>query len=113
MRFVSRAAVAAILALSCSPLHADTLFGVYAGVGTWDQEYSGDVRSGASRVDVENDLAIADDDNIVLYFALEHGVPVLPNIRAQHFAIDVSGDNVLSRSIEFNGQTFTLADAVA
>ena len=29
--------------LPFSAVHADTLFGVYAGAGTWDQDYSGDV----------------------------------------------------------------------
>ena len=88
------------------------LLDVYVGAGTWQQEFEGDVDSGATDVDVQNDLGLDDDDNIVAYVALEHGVPVLPNIRAQHFSIDVEGSNVLSRNITFNGQTFTLSDAV-
>ena len=93
--------------------HADTLLGIYAGAGTWQQEFSGDVNSSFADVSVEDDLGIDDDDNTVAYIALEHGVPILPNIRAQHFSIDVEGDNVLSRAIEFNGQTFALAEAIS
>ncbi len=91
---------------------ADTIFGIYAGAGTWQQEYSGDVVSGLTEVSVEDDLAIDDDSNTVLYVALEHGLPVLPNVRAQHFSLDAEGDNVLSRTIEFNGEIFNLNDAV-
>ena len=93
-------------------VHADTLFGIYAGAGTWQQDYSGDVNSGLTDVSIENDLGLEDENNNVLYVAIEHGVPVLPNIRAQYFNVDVEGDSVLSRNIEFNGQTFNLSDAV-
>lgn len=98
--------------LPLSAAQADTLFGVYAGAGTWEQESSGEVVSALSRVDVEEDLAIDDDRSAVLYVALEHGVPLVPNVRAQRFGIDVDGSNVLSRTIEFNGHLFSVSDAV-
>ncbi len=92
---------------------ADTLFGIYAGAGTWQQEYSGEVVSGVTEVSVEDDLAIDDDSNTVLYVALEHGVPILPNVRAQYFSLDAEGSNVLSRTIEFNGEVFSVNEAVS
>ena len=92
---------------------ADTLFGVYAGAGTWQQSYSGEVRSGISNVDIEDDLGLDDDDNVILYAALEHGVPVLPNVRVQYFTLDVNADSTLSRAIEFNGQVFSVSEAVS
>lgn len=98
--------------LPFSAVQADTLFGVYAGAGTWEQESSGEVVSALSSVDVEDDLAIGDDSSTVLYVALEHGIPMLPNVRAQHFSIDVDGSNVLSRDIEFNGQVFSISEAL-
>lgn len=113
MRYAVFGALFALVFLVPNQSRADTLFGIYAGAGTWQQEYSGDVTSGLAAVDIEADLAIEDDTNVVLYAALEHGVPVLPNVRAQYFNIDVDGNNVLNRTIEFNGRTFTLADAVA
>lgn len=108
-------AVAGIFSLSLLPfgtVQADTLLGVYAGAGTWQQELRGDINSGISDVDLQDDLGLDDDDNAIFYLALEHGVPVLPNIRAQYFSIDVDGADVLSRTIEFNGQVFTLNDTV-
>lgn len=92
---------------------ADTLFGIYAGAGKWRQEYSGDVASGATDIDVERDLDIGDDDNNVFYFALEHGVPVLPNVRLNYADVAGSGRNVLTRSVEFRGEEFTVSENVA
>lgn len=113
---IAKKTLAGILVSGLLPfgvVQADTLFGVYVGAGTWQQEYSGDVTSGISDVDIENDLGLDDDDNTIFYAAFEHGVPVLPNIRAQHFSLDVAGENVLSRTIEFNGQVFSISDAVS
>ena len=110
-----RPLAASILALSLATagtVQADTLFGVYAGAGTWQQSYSGEVRSGISTVDLEDDLGLDDDDNVILYAALEHGVPLLPNVRAQYYTLDVDAGKTLSRTIEFNGDVFNLSDSV-
>ena len=111
MQYAFKSIVFALL-FTTSATHADTLFGVYAGAGTWQQEFGGEVDSGLIAVDVENDLGLDDDDNLILYVALEHGVPVLPNVRGQHFSIDVDSSSVLSRNIEFNGQVFNVSDSV-
>lgn len=93
-------------------VQADTLLGVYAGAGTWQQEFRGEMTSSVSTIDVEDDLALQEDSSSIFYLALEHGLPILPNIRAQHFSLDVDGHNVLSRDIEFNGDVFALSDDV-
>ncbi len=102
----------ALSLFSFNSASADTLFGIYAGAGTWQQEYSGDVVSGVTEVSVEDDLVIDDDSNTLLYVALEHGLPMLPNVRAQHMSWDADGSNVLSRTIEFNGEVFSVNEAV-
>ncbi|MEM7099427.1 MAG: TIGR04219 family outer membrane beta-barrel protein [Pseudomonadota bacterium] len=111
--FVASTVIASAGLLSQTTANADTFFGVYAGAGTWQQEFSGDVTSGVVDVSIEDDLGLEDDNTNVFYVAVEHGVPVLPNVRAQFFDIDVAGDNVLSRNIEFNGQTFVVSDLVS
>ncbi len=112
-KVVLGALAACLFTTPTPPVHADTVLGLYAGAGTWQQEYGGDITSGLSAVNVEDDLGIDDDSNAVLYVALEHGLPVLPNIRAQHFSMDSRGSNVLSRTIEFNGDVFSISDNVA
>ena len=86
--------------------------GVYAGAGTWQQSFSGDVTSGVSTVDIEQDLGLDDDDNVLFFLALEHPIPGLPNVRVQHMSVAVDGNNTLSRTIDFNGTTFTISDDV-
>ena len=102
-----------VVALGSLPASADTLFGVYVGAGSWEQSYSGEVESGPTTADFEDDLGLDDDANNLVYIGVEHGLPLLPNLRAQFMSMDVDGQNVLSRSIDFNGQTFTLSDQVS
>ncbi|MEM1432680.1 MAG: TIGR04219 family outer membrane beta-barrel protein [Pseudomonadota bacterium] len=106
---------AAVVALLCSsaPVQADMLFGVYAGVGSWQQEASGSLQSTGSVVDVESDLGLEDNSNQVGFVAIEHPIPGIPNLRAQYSGINVNGNEVLSRSIEVNGTLFSFADTVA
>lgn len=114
LEFPFHAAVfASALLLSASGARADTLFGVYAGAGTWQQSFSGGVASGGEEVDVEDDLDIGNDTNNVLYLAVEHGVPVLPNLRLNYSDVAGDGRNLLTRTVEFNGQVFTIAEQVA
>lgn len=93
--------------------YADTVLGVYAGFGVWQQAVDGDLRSGVSEVDIERDLGIDDDSDVVAYFALEHPVPVLPNIRLQYASTNLTGADQLTRSIEVNGVNFSFAEDVA
>jgi outer membrane protein len=107
-----RAAFIAALALLVSPVYADSVFGIYAGAGSWQQEYSGDVTSGIVDVDFEDDLALGDEHNNVFYVAVEHGVPVLPNLRFGYVDLSASGDSVLTRPIDFNGSVFNVSDSI-
>lgn len=91
---------------------ADTLFGVYAGAGVWQQEYSGEVASGGEDIDLERDLDIRDQDNNMLYLAVEHGVPVLPNLRLNYTDLSTDGRNDLSRTVTFRGEVFTVTQDV-
>ena len=99
--------------LGAGAAHGDTLFGIYAGAGMWQQEHSGDVASGGEAVDVEQDLDLEDENNNVFYVALEHGVPVLPNVRANYTEVSTSGENSLSRTITFSGQVFAVSEDVS
>jgi len=44
---------------------ADTLFGLYAGVGSWQSEFSGNLNTSAdSTIDLEGDLGFDNDDEL-------------------------------------------------
>jgi len=86
---------------------ADTIFGVYAGGGSWLADHNGDAQSGVNELDFDDDLGLNTDSNFFAYVAVEHPVPFLPNIRVQHTDISQSASNDLTRSVEFNGENFS------
>ena len=95
------------VALLCAPAsHAETVLGMYAGAGSWLQEYDGEVASGISNVDVQDDLALGDDQNNVFYLGVEHPLPVLPNVRLQYTMIEAADRSALTRTLDFNGVIF-------
>lgn len=114
-RSTTGTACAVAVLLASAAARADTIFGLYAGAGKWQQEYAGEVVSGAEQLDVdlERDLDLDDERNTLLYLALEHPIPVLPNLRFNHTDISTSGENVLSETITFRGETFQTGDSVA
>ena len=67
---------------------ADTILGWRMGASAWQQQYSGHVQSGPSQIDLEDDLGYDDDTGYSFYFALEHPVPLLPNVMLAHTKID-------------------------
>lgn len=98
------------LGLSLSNLsYADTLFGLYVGGGSIDYDLSGDftdLEDGGTAVDFEDDLGLEGDAGNYLYITIEHGIPILPNIRVARSEIEESARSVLSRNITFDGITF-------
>lgn len=79
---------------------ADTIFGIYAGGGKWTSDYSGE--AGDPSV-TTGDLGLKDSDNTFFYIAVEHPIPVIPNIRFQHQEIQSA------QSAQLNGN-FGLGD---
>ena len=94
------------------PASADTLFGVYGGVGTWRQELQGEIATGPIDINVQDDLALDDELNNVLYLAIEHPLPFVPNVRLNYTDLSLSGDSVLTRPIEFSNTVFNLSETV-
>jgi outer membrane protein len=110
---VTRALLFACAAFSLSAnAVADTVFGVYAGAGSWFQDYEGDARSGIDTLDLVDDLGFGRQSNTYFYVALEHPVPFLPNVMLQRTSLSQSADNLLTRSIVFNGQAFSFSTDV-
>jgi len=90
----------ALLATSAS---ADTLLGVYAGVGQWQTEYSGNF--GAAPIDF-NDLNIDEETNNTYFIVLEHPLPILPNIRIQHVSLETQSEATLNEGFVFDDIAF-------
>ncbi len=96
----------AVLSLSGFSAQADTVLGFYAGIGSWQQNYSGDIASSGTAIDIEDDLGLDDDTTNFFYAALEHPIPELPNVRLQYSELDLDQAATLNRDIDFNGIAF-------
>ena len=102
---------AAMLATFAAGTQADIL-GATAGAYQWKQNWEGDVQSGPDAIDMNDDLGYDDETGTSIYVALEHPIPVLPNIRLQRTDLDISERNNLSRTFTFEGDVYTAADTV-
>jgi outer membrane protein len=85
---------------------ADTILGWRMGANAWQQNYSGDVQSGPSAIDIEDDLGYDEETGYNLYLSFEHPVPLVPNIMLSRTQIDAdaTGDVV---GFEFEGITYS------
>ncbi len=88
---------------------ADTILGVYAGVGSWNADYDGD--TGAVSVDLD-ELGLEDETNNFFYVALEHPIPFLPNIRVQHTNITSKEQGQLTTEFRLDDITFGADESV-
>jgi outer membrane protein len=102
--------LAATLALlSASTVHADTVLGVYAGAGSWNASATGN--AGEPSITLK-ELGVKEHANTYFYLALEHPVPVLPNIRLQQTNISSKQTAIIDQDFTIDGTTFSLAENV-
>lgn len=81
-----------ILLLSLSSfVQADTILGIDVGAYYWAYDMKGSV---GTSIGTDNQLPIdfSSNNNAVLYVALEHPVPFVPNVKIQHNPIDVTSE---------------------
>jgi len=93
------------LTISCS-VQADTLsFSV--GGGAWNASPSGSFQKTIDplAVDVESNLFWEEESQGYLFATLEHFVPIIPNVRIIHTAMDHSGSG--NTSFTFDGTNYT------
>lgn len=102
-------AVALVAACTGPTAFADTVLGIYAGAGSIDFDTSGtfrDLQNEGTEIDLKDDLGLSGDTGNYYYLAMEHGIPVLPNIKITRTDLDESSHYALSRNIIFDGTTF-------
>ena len=92
--------------------HADT-FGVYFGGGLWDTRYSGEVGVDTQPATLE-ELGVENEQSTYFFIAIEHFVPILPNIKIQKTDLSTEGRAIVSRDIVFDEITIPAnADTVS
>lgn len=104
-----------LLALLSAPLQASTLLGIYAGGGSIDFDTSGtfrDLNDNGTTIDLEEDLNLSGDAGTYWYIGIEHGIPILPNLKVARTEMEQSSVSRLSRNIVFDGVIFPAGSAV-
>lgn len=105
---------AALCVSLASTAHADTIFGFYAGASAWSSSISGEFGTGdASVIDTEDTLNLDDDTPSTVYVAVEHAVPLLPNVRFAFTDMSYSGSTTLASGITFDDVNFTAGSALS
>ncbi len=100
-KILTAAALAALLPQAASAL---PLVDFYAGAYYWDQSVSGDVSGTA---DLEDDLKLDAGGQNVTYFAFEHPIPMIPNVKLKSSNLSTDGTGSLSTGLTIDGKTVT------
>lgn len=94
---------AGIASLFCTSAQADTLLGLYIGGHMWANQAEGSFGEG------NNNQAAFDfnDENQGSFFvALEHPIPLIPNIKIASTTLDTVGGANITGSFTFEGETY-------
>ncbi|MGM0525012.1 MAG: TIGR04219 family outer membrane beta-barrel protein [Pseudomonadota bacterium] len=97
-------AIASIFAVLPATATADTILGLYVGAQGWNADYDGSYGAGDN---IQPFYVDNDDTQTSFYVALEHPVPLLPNIKIRQNSLDV--DNPIgSNASSFDNTDYTL-----
>jgi len=99
------AGVAAGAVLSANIASADTILGIYGGVGTWTTNIDGSLGIDDEPI-TTNELGMSADDSVFFYIALEHPIPLIPNIKLHHSSLKSNGQAVVEREFTWDEITF-------
>lgn len=91
-----------VIAALAGQAQADTLLGIYAGYDGWRTSASGSFAD-SSQLQTFN---FGDDTQGSYFIALEHPVPLLPNIRIQRNELEASGISTINAGFSLGGQIF-------
>jgi outer membrane protein len=94
---------AMLAAVATAPAQADTLLGAYVGAQGWNMGVEGGFANEESLTEFSYD----DQTNSSLYVALEHPIPLVPNLKLVRTTMDTSGFTNLTTQFEFNGELYS------
>ena len=97
--------LAAALSMAClaPAAHADTLLGLYIGVDGWQSDNSGSFADNGNM----QDFNFEDETFTSYYAALEHPIPLVPNIKLKYTELELNGYATLDDTFEFGDVAFT------
>ena len=87
---------------------ADTFLGVYAGGSAWNMETEGGFGNSASVTNFDFDS----ETKSSFYVALEHPIPLIPNLKVARTGMDTMGSATVTNSFSFGGELFASQSTV-
>jgi outer membrane protein len=88
------------------------IIGATAGVQYWNQGWDGGFNSGSGGLDLNTDLGLDDDNGVSFYAALEHPIPLIPNVMLRKTQLEISGSNVLDDNKSYKGANFASGETI-
>ncbi|ATC85375.1 MULTISPECIES: TIGR04219 family outer membrane beta-barrel protein [Pseudoalteromonas] len=103
--------LAAALSMAClaPAAQADTLLGLYVGVDGWKSDNDGQF---SYKDKASQDFDFEDETFVSYYAALEHPVPLVPNIKLKYTELELNGSALLTDTFSFNGSKYTIGTTV-
>ena len=102
--------LAAALSMAClaPTAQADTLLGLYLGVDGWQSDNSGSFAQDGNLQSFK-----FDDETFTSYYAaLEHPVPLIPNLKLKYTELELNGDTTLDETFSFGGSDYVVGTQV-
>jgi outer membrane protein len=97
--------ILAMLCAGASPLAWSDVLGLQAGVGQWYINLDGDVGQNGSTTTL-SDLGFKNETSNVLWVALEHPIPLIPNIKVMHSSISAIEKSTTTQRFTIGGIQF-------
>lgn len=94
--------VVSTMALTSASAQADTLLGAYVGAQAWNMGAQG----GFAQNDSLAAFTFDEEINTSFYAALEHPIPLIPNIKLARTTLQTSGSNVINSQFDFGDEVF-------
>lgn len=88
---------------------ADTLLGVYIGADSWRSNVAGSFGNS----EPAPEFNFGNKTQGAYFIALEHPIPVLPNVRLAHNQLEANGITVLDGQFSFAGQDYSVNTTLA
>ncbi len=103
--------IAAALSMAClAPVaQADTVLGLYVGVDGWKADNDGSFSDNNNALQNFN---FEDETFVSYYAALEHPVPLVPNLKLKYTELELTGSTQLEDTFSFNGSDYIVGTDV-
>ncbi len=91
------------LAVTAPVAQADTVLGLYAGADAWFSNNDGSLANNGSLQQFDFD----NETNLNYWIALEHPVPLIPNVKIRYTDLTLNGQQTLTQDFTFDGDTYS------